>query len=155
MVLWQQASAEKSNENAALPDLLATLALEGSIVTIDGIATPNIAQSIRDRGAGYILSVKDSQPTSADSMQEFLNTFQLAPDLTPNLFDALMEKNHDRMEVRHCCASDQIDCLHAFERWPELKAFAVIASERTIKGKTSLEYRFCITSLQPDADRLN
>lgn len=35
-----------------LPELLATLALEGGIVTIDAMGTqPNMAQAIRDRGA--------------------------------------------------------------------------------------------------------
>jgi predicted transposase YbfD/YdcC len=36
-----------------------------------------------------------------------------------------------------------------------LKSFAVIASERTIKGKTTLEHRFYISSLPADAARLN
>jgi hypothetical protein len=64
LVLGQRATAEKSNEKTAIPELLATLALEGCIVTIDAMGTqPNIAQAIRDRGADYILSVKDNQPT--------------------------------------------------------------------------------------------
>ena len=66
-----------------------------------------------------------------------------------------MEKDHGRPEVRRCHAFDQIDCLHAPERWPDLTSFAVIASERTIKGKITLEYRFYISSLPADAARLN
>lgn len=61
LVLGQRATAEKSNEKTAIPELLATLALEGCIVTIDAMGTqPNIAQAIRDRRADYILSVKDN-----------------------------------------------------------------------------------------------
>jgi hypothetical protein len=64
LVLGQRATAEKSNEKTAIPELLATLALEGCIVTIDAMGTQaNIAQAIRDRGADYVLAVKDNQPT--------------------------------------------------------------------------------------------
>jgi predicted transposase YbfD/YdcC len=156
LVLGQRATAEKSNEKTAIPELLATLALEGCIVTIDAMGTqPNIAQAIRDRGANYILSVKDNQPTLADSMQDFFVAFQVAPERTPHGFDEVVEKDHGRLEVRRCYVFDQIDCLHAPERWPDLKSFAVMASERTIRGKTSREYRFYITSLPADAARLN
>lgn len=156
LVLGQRATAEKSNEKTAIPELLATLALEGGIVTIDAMGTqPNIAQAIRDRGADYILSVKDNQPTLADSIQDFFVAFQASPDKTPHRFDEVVEKDHGRLEMRRCYVFDQIDCLHAPERWPDLKAFAVIASERTIKGKTSLEHRFYITSLPAAAARLN
>ncbi len=155
-MLGQRTTTEKSNEKTAIPELLATLALEGCIVTIDAMGTqPNIAQAIRDRGADYILAVKDNQPTLADSVQDFFVAFQAAPNRTPHHFAEVVEKDHGRLEVRRCYVFEQIDCLHAPKRWPDLKSFAVIASERTIKGKTSLEHRFYITSLPADAARLN
>lgn len=147
---------EWANEKTAIPELLATLALEGCIVTIDAMGTqPNIAQAIRDRGADYILSVKDNQPKLADSIQDFFVAFQSAPDKTPHQVDEVVEKDHGRLEVRRCYAFDQIDCLHAPQRWPDIKSFAVIASERTINGKTTLEHRLYISSLPADAARLN
>lgn len=156
LVLGQQATAAKSNEKTAIPELLATLALEGCIVTIDAMGTqPNIAQVIRNRGADYILSLKDNQPTLAGSVEDFFVAFQANPDKTPHCFDEVVEKDHGRLEVRRCYAFDQLDCLHAPERWPDLKSFGVIASERTIKGKTTIEHRFYISSLPADAARLN
>lgn len=156
LVLGQRATAEKSNEKTAIPELLATLALEGCIVTIDAMGTqPSIAQASRDRGADYILSVKDNQPTLADSVQDFFTAFQAAPDKTPHDADEVIEKDHGRLEVRRCYAFDQLDCLHAPERWPDLQSFAVITSERTIKGKTTLEHRCYISSLPANAVRIN
>lgn len=156
MILGQRATAEKSNEKTAIPELLATLALDGCIVTIDAMGTqPSIAQAIRDRGANYLLSVKDNQPTLAESIADFFAAFQADPDKTPHTFDEVMEKDHGRFEVRRCYAFDQIDCLHAPQRWPDLASFAVIASERTVKGKTTLEHRFYISSLPADAARLS
>ena len=156
LVLGQRATAEKSNEKTAIPELLATLTLDGCIVTIDAMGTqPNIAQAIRNRGADYVLSVKDNQPKLAESIQDFLAAFEAAPGKTPHQFDEVTEKDHGRFEVRHCYAFTQLDCLHAPERWPDLQSFAVIASERTIKGKTSVEHRLYISSLPVDAARLN
>lgn len=156
LVLGQKATAEKSNEKTAIPELLATLALEGCIVTIDAMGTqPNIAQAIRDRGADYILAVKDNQPTLAESIKDFFAAFEAAPQRTPHSFDEVIEKDHGRLEVRRCYAFEQLDCLHAPERWPDLASFAVIASERTIKGKTTVEFRYYISSLPADAARLN
>lgn len=88
-------------------------------------------------------------------MQDFFVAFQATPGKTPHSFDEVVEKDHGRLEVRRCYAFDQIDCLHAPERWPDLASFSVIASERTIKGKTTLEYRFYISSLPAEAARLN
>ncbi len=155
LVLGQRATAEKSNEKTAIPELLATLALEGCIVTIDAMGTQaNIAQVIRDRGADYILALKDNQPTLAASVREFFVQFQAAPTRTPYTVVETVEKDHGRIETRRCFAFDQLDCLAKPEQWPGLKSFAVIESERTINGKTSLEHRFYISSLPADAQRL-
>jgi predicted transposase YbfD/YdcC len=156
LVLGQRATAAKSNEKTAIPELLATLALEGCIITIDAMGTqPNIAQAIRHRGADYILAVKDNQPTLAESIGDFISAFTAAPGKTPHQVHEVVEKDHGRLEVRRCHVFDQLDCLHAPERWPDLKSFAMITSERTIKGKTTVEHRFYISSLAPDAQRMN
>ena len=156
LVLGQRATAEKSNEKTAIPELLATLALTGCIVTIDAMGTqPNIAQAIRDRSADYVLSVKANQPTLAESIRNFFDAFQAAPEKTPHCVDEVVEKDHGRIEVRRCYAFDQLDCLHAPDRWPDMRSFAVIGSERTVKGTTTLEHRFYISSLPADAARLN
>lgn len=156
LVLGQRATAEKSNEKTAIPELLATLALAGCIVTLDAMGTqPSIAQAICNRGADYILSVKDNQPTLAEATCDFFAAFQAAPDKTPHQFDEQIDKDHGRLEVRRCYVFDQLNCLPAPERWPNLASFGVIVSTRTINGKTTTEHRFYISSLSPDAARMN
>ena len=155
LILGQRATAEKSNEKTAIPELLATLALDGCIVTIDAMGTQaTIAQAIRDRGAEYILAVKDNQPTLADSMRDFYAQFKAVPERTPHGVAETVEKDHGRLETRRCFAFDHLGCLAKPEQWPDLKSFAVIESERCINGKTSFEQRFYISSLPADAGRL-
>lgn len=152
LVLGQRMTAQKSNEKTAIPELLATLALEGCIVTIDAMGTQaNIAQAIRDRGADYVLAVKDNQPILADSMRDFFALFKTAVQRTPHAMAETVEKDHGRLETRRCYVFDQLACLHKPEQWPDLKSFAVIESERCINGKTSIERRFYLSSLAPDA----
>jgi predicted transposase YbfD/YdcC len=155
LVLGQRATAQKSNEKTAIPELLATLALEGCIVTIDAMGTQaNIAQAIRNRGADYVLAVKDNQPILADSLRDFFTLFKTAPQRTPHTTTETVGKDHGRHEIRRCFAFDQLDCLARPEQWPDLKSFAVIESERCIAGKTAIERRFYISSLPADAERL-
>lgn len=155
LVIGQRATADKSNEKTAIPELLTTLALEGCIVTIDAMGTQaNIAQAIRKRGADYLLAVKDNQPTLADSIRDFVAQFKVAPQLTPHTAAETIEKDHGRIEIRRCFAFDQLDCLAKPEQWMDLKSFALIESERCINGKTSIEQRFYISSLPANAARL-
>lgn len=155
VVIGQRATAAKSNEKTAIPELLATLALEGCIVTIDAMGTQaSIAQAIRDRGADYILAVKNNQPNLAEALRDFFEQFKNAPERTPHTAVQTVEKDHGRLETRRCYAFDQLACLSKPEQWPGLKSFAVIESERCLRGKTTRERRFYISSLPPDADRL-
>jgi predicted transposase YbfD/YdcC len=156
LVLGQRATAKKSNEKTAIPELLSTLALEGCTVTIDAMGTQaNIAQAIRDRGADYILAVKDNQPKLAASIQDFWTSFRAHPATrTPHRCTENVEKGHGRIETRRCYVFDQLECLHKAEQWPGLKSFVVLESEREINGKTTLERRLYISSLSPDAARI-
>lgn len=156
LVLGQTATPAKSNEKTAIPSLLATLALEGCIVTIDAMGTQaNIAQAIRDRGADYVLAVKDNQPTLAASIREFFAIFKAEPAAkTAHSFFESVEKNHGRLETRRCYAFDQLDCLAKPEHWPGLRAFIVLESERSVRGKTSVEQRYYLSSLAPEAQPL-
>lgn len=157
LVLGQRATAEKSNEITAIPELLATLALTGCTVTIDAMGTQTaIAAAIQERGADYILAVKNNQPRLADSIRDFWEGFRAHPAAdTPHSFARTVEKDHGRLETRDCYVFDQLDCLNQPEQWPGLRCFVVIESERTMGNKTTREQRFYISSRPPEASSLS
>jgi predicted transposase YbfD/YdcC len=71
LVLGQVAVEDKSNEITAIPKLLEMLELHGAIVTIDAMGCQKeIAAKVRDRGADYLLAVKDNQPHLYEDLQE-------------------------------------------------------------------------------------
>ena len=74
LVLGQVKVAEKSNEIVAIPKLLRMLELEGAVVTIDAMGCQrDIAQTIIDKKADYILALKGNQGTLKDDVKLFVD----------------------------------------------------------------------------------
>ena len=76
VVLGQTATAEKSNEITAIPELLAKLTLEGCVVTIDVMGTQTkIARTIRDRTSTervyYIISLPGQAERIARAVRSY------------------------------------------------------------------------------------
>ncbi len=65
------------------------------------------------------------------------------------------DKGHGRIECRKCWASSDLNELSSIGKWPGLKSAILIESERTIKGKTTVEQRFYISSLEANAGQLS
>ena len=63
LVLGQTSVDDRSNEITAIPQLLKTLDVSGCIVTIDAMGCQTeIASTVIDRGADYVLALKKNQP---------------------------------------------------------------------------------------------
>jgi hypothetical protein len=74
LVLGQVKVAEKSNEIVAIPKLLQMLEIEQAVVTIDAMGCQrDIAQTILDKKADYILALKGNQGTLKDDVKLFVD----------------------------------------------------------------------------------
>lgn len=137
LVLGQTATAEKSNEITAIPELLATLALQGCVVTLDAMgAQTGIAKAIREGGADYVLCVKDNHPKLVESF--LLAQAGVGGALTPISTTESREDGHGRTEVRRCWAFDAVDRLYKADQWPDLKSLAIVERERTVGAPDQL-----------------
>lgn len=120
LVLGQTATTEKSNEIAAIPELLVTLALEGCIVTIDAMgAQTSIASTIRNRGAYYVLCVKDIIPSWSNP---FCSRRPAWVANSSQRHKCTTDDGHDRSEVWRCSAFDAVDRLYKAKQWMALKS---------------------------------
>jgi predicted transposase YbfD/YdcC len=152
LVLGQVATDQKSNEITAIPRLLRTLDVAGCIVTIDAMGTQTaIASEIRERGADYVLCVKDNHPKLLDSIL-------LAQAGVGGALQAVSSweghnRGHGREEWRRCWAFEAGDRLYKGDQWRDLKSFALVERTRTLGGKTSVERRYYLSSLAPDAEK--
>lgn len=156
LVLGQEKVAQKSNEITAIPALLDVLDIKGHTITIDAMGCQKaIARKIQDQGGDYVLALKGNQGTLNEDVRLFLETELAKPDSSV-LSDTYVEvdKGHGRVETRKCVVSDQIDWLEQKSEWSGLKTIAMIEETREIKGRTSTERRFFISSLSADAKRI-
>lgn len=160
LVLGQEAVEEKANELAAIPALLDRLAsagaLAGAVVTIDAIAcNPQIAATIVDNRADYVLSVKDNQPSLHREIAAFFAG--AARDEVDAFID--VDKNHGRIEQRRCLVSNRVDWLTGERRFPgeyrfpKLAAIAMIEAKVEISDRGYRERRYFISSAQLTAER--
>jgi predicted transposase YbfD/YdcC len=152
LVLAQRKVDEKSNEITAIPKLLDALELAGTVVTIDAMGCQRaIADRIVGKKADYILAVKENQ---GHQLEEIKDSFQnLAADAVAEEIDC----GHGRVEQRRCSVIADLGLIEKAAEWPSLQGLVRIEAERYHKatGKTERETRYYITSLNPDAARLN
>jgi predicted transposase YbfD/YdcC len=156
LVLGQEATDEKSNEITAIPALVERINLAGALVSIDAMGcNPNIAQSLLDAKADYLLAVKDNQPTLHAEIKSY---FDNAPSDKIEQSQTV-EKSHGRLEIRTHTVSHEVDWMTpersypgAF-RFPKLTTIAMVESRIERGEKIETERRSYISSriLQADA----
>ena len=156
LVLGQAKVAAKSNEITAIPRLLGLLTIKGATITIDAMGCQReIAAKIIEKEAAYVLALKGNQGTLRDDVEEFFFEQKACKyrDCKPSHHQTL-EKSHGRIETRIVTAISDIEWLTKRHPWPGLKSIVMIESRREFGAKTEREFRFYITSLGADAERL-
>ncbi len=144
LVLGQEATDVKSNEITAIPLLLQRLELKGALVTIDAMGCQTkIAAAVLDRGADYLLAVKDNQPALNDDIERY---FDDAPAEELQTFQTT-DADHGRIEVRRHVVSHSVNWLAHDSRFPGIKSIAMVENTVERNGKTSCERRYYICSL--------
>ncbi len=155
LTLGQRTVDGKSNEITAIPELLATLALKGAIVTIDAMGCQkNIAAQIVAGHADYCLAVKDNQPTLAEDIG---NAFM---DALENNFASVEHdehethsKGHGRTESRYYYTMPAPDTLRTADEWAGLRSIGMTITYRNADGGGDAEVRYYINSFASDAKR--
>lgn len=157
LVLGQVKVQEKSNEITAIPELLEMLEVTGCVVTIDAMGTQTaIAEKIIDGGADYVLALKGNQSTLHDDVQLFFEGTPPEPKAAEGIdyHKSDVDKDHGRIEIRECWATGKIDWLESKPKWKGLQSICMIKAHRTIGEVTTEETRLYISSVPPDAERL-
>jgi len=162
LVLGQVKVKDKSNEITAIPELLRVLKLEGCIVTMDAMGCQkDIAANIIEKHADYVLALKGNHATVHDEVKEFFTdavlpcAAQCADTAAQDKMDfhQTIEKGHGRVETRRYWQSTDLDWFEDKPLWKGLKSIGMVESIRSIKGKSTIERRFFLSSLPLDAQR--
>jgi predicted transposase YbfD/YdcC len=150
LFLGQLAVDEKSNEITAIPQLLELLDIEGDTVTIDAIGCQKeIANTIVDKKANYVLQAKDNQPTLLAAIRDSFIGFADQDYTEPSLRRMrTVDRDHGREETREYFIADLPANLPGADDWAGLKSIGMVLRTRKEGDNISEEVAYYITSLE-------
>ena len=140
--IGQERVEDKSNEITAIPKLLSQLDITGSTVSIDAMGCQTeVAELIRTKEADYLLAVKLNQSSLHEEIEESFSFMKVKDDFQ-------WEYDHGRYETRTCKLISAKEALSPIqlEKWKDVETIVKIESERTIKGITTKQSRYYISS---------
>ncbi len=162
IMLGQVKTASKSNEITAIPELLDALEIKDATITIDAMGCQHaIVEKIIEKGAHYIIAVKDNQPTLAESLREWFAAADAGTLDRPFWQDTQLEKDHGRLETRRCVVTNDVAWLSDMgQEWKGVQSLVMIESTREFingkrNGEISLERRYYISDLPAKAEQMN
>jgi predicted transposase YbfD/YdcC len=127
---------------------------KGMTITIDAMGTQtNIARSIKEKGADYVLALKGNQQTLLEVASLYLD-HEVVPQEKETLrekgmYEKTVEKGHGRIETRECYITSEIKWLNKKENWSSLRGSGVVISTRGEIGKEiSTSHNYFIYSLK-------
>ena len=152
VVLGQQKVDEKSNEITAIPALLRLLEVEGCIVTLDAMGCQKeIARTIVEQGADYVLALKGNQGVRYDEVEVFFTGARRSKFWhIPYQEHHTVDGEHGRSEERRYWVVSEIDWLAETRAWLGLRSLGMVEAQRTVGEATTVERRYYLTSLAGD-----
>jgi predicted transposase YbfD/YdcC len=139
---------DKSNEITAIPELLDSLNIKGHIITTDAMGTQkDIVKKIRSKKADYVLALKGNQGTLHDDVTL---AFDDSDFLSGCQYTYTLEKARSGIEKREYWQTDDINWLSQKKDWSGFKTISMTRNTITKNGKTTVETRYFISSLELD-----
>jgi len=138
----QEKVEDKSNEITAIPCVLDTIDISGSVVSIDAMGTQReIADLIVEKNAHYLLGLKNNQKSLFEDVECAFKVHSGRD--TYETVDA----DHGRIETRKCSILPAKEYLmeENLVAWRNLNTIVRIESIREIQGKTTQEVRYYIS----------
>ena len=149
VVFGQLAVNEKSNEITAVPELLELLEIENTIITADAMSCQKeIVKKIRDKGADYVIGLKDNQPTLRKEAEEYFVSALETPQFYPHVSRTVTHnQGHGRIETREYYLSTDPDLLNLYTEWRDLNSIGMMKSRIIQNETTTEEIHYYISSL--------
>ena len=149
IALGQVATAEKSNEITAIPQLLDQIRLPGTLVTIDAMGCKKeIVAKVVEGGGDCVIAVKDNQPKLLEAVRKALfDDLEREREELQYRMHETIEEGHGRVDERSYLLTKTPRDFAAAKDWPWIKAvgYAVRIALRP-DGTESDEVRFYIST---------
>lgn len=157
LVLGQRRVDDKSNEITAIPELLESLALETTRVTVDARGCQKaIAERILERQADYLLVLKANHGNDYAAVRRYFEQHCFGRGATTQPVLDAFDETHGRLVRRRGFACPQAALLETLGDWPELTTVLAVEAIRGVNrsGKVEAEIRYFLSSYAGDPPRL-
>jgi len=136
LTLAQRSTDDKSNEIPAVQELLKTLNIKGHVVVADALnCQKETAEIIVEKGADYLLCVKDNHPNLKRDIEEYVQDKSIQKTMETI---SKTEKNYGRIEKRTAYVTSETRWLWQRSEWKDLSCIGAIHTEiETKKGKSA------------------
>lgn len=154
IVLGQIPIAEKSNEITAIPKLIEMMDIKNCTVTIDAMGCQRgIVETIKKKGGEYCIAVKGNQKNLHEELQNLFteDRCKVLEKSDTGQYVETVEKEHGRLEKRQYYSMSANEWISEDNLWLGTESVNLVVSERTVRGETSREKRFYISSHFPEA----
>lgn len=139
---------DKAYELTVLPYVLASLWINGGIVSVNAMGTHrNIVQQIFLQGSDYLMLLKDNRSIQKELAANMFKSFNPASEYMTE------GKGHGRVETRTCSdlGTRQLEKEGFYEKWPGLRRIIKVSCKMSCGGKVSKEtIYYLISSVQCD-----
>lgn len=155
LTLGQVATAAKSNEITAIPELIRLIDLEGAVVTIDAMGCQTeIAAEIQAAGADYVLALKDNHPTLAAEVATAFEDHLESPGAEQGPgYCHQRETAHGRTVERDVFVIPAPQTLHGHANWPGLVSLVMMITRRIVNTAETGYVRYFLSTLPVRARR--
>lgn len=155
LTLGQVATAAKSNEITAIPELIRLIDLEGAVVTIDAMGCQTeIASEIQAAGADYVLALKDNHPTLAAEVKAAFEEHLESPEAEQGPgYCHERETAHGRTVERDVFVIPAPPTLHGRANWPGLVSLVMLITRRITGSEETGYVRYFLSTLATRARR--
>jgi predicted transposase YbfD/YdcC len=134
----------KTNEIPVVQEMLPCVPLAGRVFLADALHTQRAtAALVRQLGGDYVMTVKENQP----ALYEHLATYFAAPTARDRRARTA-EQQRGRRAVRALRATTEMNA-YLTPDWPDVAQVARLVRTVTVRGITSVEVVYLITSLSP------
>ena len=117
-----------------------------------------IAQGILNRGADYVLAVKQNQGRLYEDLSDLFEEAEATSfEGVPFDYADKVNKNHGRLEKRQCWAITDPECLDYLstgQEWPGLRSVVKVVGRREAETGITVQPRYFISSLHAPAEQL-
>jgi predicted transposase YbfD/YdcC len=128
-------------------------------VTIDAMGCQTeIAKTIVEKGADYVLALKENQPHLHEDVKLLFGDLESSRYQAYTYeYDYMVDKNHGRREKRTCWVisdPDVLRFLRGTSEWAKLSSVVKVLAKRSVGDQETVEDRYYISSLAGNAERL-